>query len=137
MDKLKLKWKIFLSFLGFCGLLLLILWLFQTVFLKDMYRLIRTGEMNKAIALVEENINKSNLQDILFELEQTKEIVVRPTGDKKPPNFIEPEMNNHRIPEMMEKNQRFVLEDGSELLLTFSAMVTPVEATISTLKMQF
>jgi sensor domain CHASE-containing protein len=57
MDNLKLKWRIFVFLLIFCALLLSVLWLFQTVFLNDMYKHIRRQELNHVIAEVERNID--------------------------------------------------------------------------------
>ena len=136
MDKLKLQWKIFVFLLGFCLLLMLILWMFQTTFLSDMYKFTRKIEIDKAIKLVEEEINNPMLKDILYELELNKEIVVRPTQDFAPPVQPVPERFNHRQPEAVTKVQEFVLEDGGKISLTFYAMVTPVDATVSTLKIQ-
>jgi len=90
MDKLKLKWKIFIFLLGFCVLLLIILWIFQTVFLSDTYKFIRKVEIEKAISLVGKNVNNPELQDILYELEMTKQITVRPTKDFSPPVPLTP-----------------------------------------------
>lgn len=136
MNNLKLQWKIFSFLLGFCVLLLLILWVFQTVFLSDMYKFVRKSEMEKAIVLVEENINSSTLEDVLYELELTKEITVRPTQDFTPPG--RPVLNRleHRRSETITKIQEFVLDNGSDISLTFYASITPVDATVSTLKVQ-
>jgi signal transduction histidine kinase len=136
MDKFKLQWKIFGFLLGFCALLLAILWMFQTVFLSDMYKFIRKVEIDKAISLVEKNINSPNLQNVLYEIELTKEIIVRPTQDFAPPVRPIPDWHNRRQPETITKAKEFVLEDGSKISLTFYAMVTPVDATVSTLQMQ-
>lgn len=136
MDKLKLQWKIFGFLFGFCALLLAILWIFQTVFLSDMYKLIRKVEIDKAITIVEENINSAKLEDVLNELEITKEILVRQTKGFAPPARPVPDKHIRRIPETITKAQEFILEDGSKISLTFYAMVTPVEATVSTLRMQ-
>lgn len=136
MDKLKLKWKVFGFLLGFSVLLLIILWIFQTMFLSDMYKLIRKAEIEKAIDLVEENIDSPKLKDVLYELEVTKEIIVRSTPDFAPPISPVPGRPDRRRPETITKEQRFVLKDSSEISLTFYAMVTPVEATVSTLQMQ-
>lgn len=136
MDKLKLKWKIFGFLLGFSALLLIILWIFQTIFLSDMYKLIRKAEIEKAIDLVEENIDSPKLKDVLYELEVSKEIIVRPTLDFAPSISPSPDRPDRRRPETITKEQKFVLKDGSEIPLTFYAMVTPVEATVSTLQMQ-
>ncbi|WP_313340137.1 HAMP domain-containing sensor histidine kinase [Sedimentibacter sp.] len=136
MDKLKLQWKVFAFLIGFCALLLVILWLFQTVFLSDMYKFIRKIEIEKAITLVEKNINSSNLENILYELELNKEIIVRPTKDFAPPVRTVPDRPEHRQPETITKDQEFVLKDGNKIFLTFHAMVTPVDATVSTIQMQ-
>ena len=137
MDKLKLKWKIFIFLLGFCILLLTILWIFQTVFLSDMYKFVRKVEIEKAISLVEKNINSSSLKDILFELETTKEITVKPTQDFAPPPPLPLDHVRHgRKPEAITKVHEYTLDDGNTISLTFYAMITPVEATVSTLQIQ-
>ncbi|NLC08318.1 MAG: HAMP domain-containing histidine kinase [Syntrophomonadaceae bacterium] len=136
MDKIRIKWKIFAFLLGFCALLLLILWLLQTVFLSDMYKFIRKIEMEKAIQLVEENINSPELKNVLFELELTKEIVVRPTHNFAPPALRAPDRPGRKPPEAITKVHEFGLADDSKISLTFYAIITPVDATVSTLQMQ-
>ncbi|WP_073025162.1 sensor histidine kinase [Lutispora thermophila] len=138
MDKLKLKWKIFIYLIGFCVLLLAILWIFQTIFLSDMYKLIRKREIEKAISLVGKNISSPDLQNILYELEMNKEITVKPTKEFAPPiRPVPPAPDKHnRGPETITKVHEYVLDDGSKISLTFYAMITPVDSTISTLQMQ-
>ncbi|NLA73822.1 MAG: hypothetical protein GX848_08360 [Clostridiales bacterium] len=137
MDKLKLQWKIFGFLLGFCFLLLVILWSFQTVFLSDMYKKVRQSEIEKAITLVEKNINNENLDDILYELEITKEIMVRRTEFFAPPNKPEPNRQEHREPETITKDKTFTLENGSKISLTFYAIITPVMLLYQRLKQSF
>ena len=135
MDKLKLKWKIFIFLLGFCVLLLAILWIFQTVFLSDMYKFVRKVEIEQAISLVEKNINSPDLSTILFELETAKGITVRPTLDFVPPAPVE--LNRHgRRPETITKVHEYILDGGNKISLTFYAMITPVDSTVSTLQIQ-
>jgi signal transduction histidine kinase len=43
--KLSVKWKSFLYFVLFAGIVLVLLWLFQTVFLGDIYQMIKTQEL--------------------------------------------------------------------------------------------
>lgn len=117
-------------------MLLVILWLFQTVFLSDMYKIIRKVEMEKAITLVEKNIDNPKLKDVLYELELTKEITVRPTQNFLPPVMLVPDRRDRRLPETITKVHEFVLKDGSKISLTFYAMITPVDATVFTLQMQ-
>ncbi|WP_172625345.1 HAMP domain-containing histidine kinase [Desulfitobacterium sp. LBE] len=112
MDKLKLQWKVFAFLLGFSTLLIAILWFFQTVFLTDMYKMVRKGELEKAIALIV----------------PTKEFLMpdRPMGD-----------NRGRLqPETITQEKVFTLQDGRTISLTFYAMITPVDATVSTLRTQ-
>ena len=126
--------------LGFCALLIVILWLFQTVFLRDMYKYIRTREIEQAIALVEENIAGPELQAIFRELESKKEIIVMPSRD-----FIAPARPGYErpvrgrpdmTPETITKTKEFVLAGGMTVSYTFYAMITPVDATVSTLQIQ-
>lgn len=137
MGNLKLQWKIFAFLLGFCGLLLAILWLFQTVFLDDTYRLIRMAEIERAISLVEKYINSPWLSDVLLELEYSKEIIVRPAGEfVSPPVLVLPDRLELRRPESLTKTQAFQLGDGTIVWLTFYAFITPLDATVSTLQTQ-
>jgi len=136
MDKLKLKWKIFAFLLGFCALLLVILWLFQTVFLTDMYKIIRKNEIKKAIALVEENIDSAELQAVLNNLEVGKEIIVMPAKEFAPPERMMQNDRGRRPPETITETKEFILQDGRTISLTFHAMITPVDATVSTLQLQ-
>lgn len=136
MDRLKLKWKIFIFLLAFCGVLLLILWLFQTVFLSDMYKMIRRNELHQAIALVEENIDSPDLSEILFQLETDKSVIVAPARD-----FLKPQMPANggpggARPETITQTKEFTLSNGQVISLTFHAMITPVNATVSTLQIQ-
>jgi signal transduction histidine kinase len=65
LNHLGLKWKIFVYLLGFCALLLIILWLFQTVFLDSFYRTIKTIEIKSNASTIEENLASTDLGDLL------------------------------------------------------------------------
>jgi len=84
-NRVRLKWKVFAFLLGFCALLLVVLWLSQTVFLNDIYKFIRTQELNQAISLVEREINSPDLEEILTNLEEEHGIYVGLTADFVPP----------------------------------------------------
>ena len=101
-----------------------------------MYKLVRKAEIERAITLVGKNINSPKLEDVLLELELTKEIMVRQTRGFAPPERPAPNRAGWRQAETITRAQEFVLEDGRKVFLTFFAMVTPVEATVSTLQMQ-
>ncbi|MCL1905560.1 MAG: hypothetical protein FWG06_00965 [Clostridiales bacterium] len=47
-----LSWRIFVYLLGFAALLLLLLWLFQTVYLDTFYRRVKITEITGAAAAI-------------------------------------------------------------------------------------
>lgn len=141
MSRFRLRWKIFIFLLGFCTLLLLILWLFETVFLNDMYKQIRKGELQNAIERVTENVNANsdNLNEIIMSIAEEYDIRVSPTKQYKfEESLLRPEQSgkNKRMPEEMTETRDFTLQDGSVLSLTFHAVITPVNATVNTLRYQ-
>lgn len=136
---MRLKWKIFLFLLGFCSLLLVILWLFQMVFLNDMYRLIRKQELKQAISVVENEIDNPALQAILFEIQVKNDILVSPTRD-----FIMPDRpgrenfgsRGNKPLEAITEVREFTRQNGHSVSMTFYALVAPVNATVTTLRYQ-
>ncbi len=136
MDKIKLKWRIFSFLLGFCALLIIMLWLFQTVFLFDMYKFVRSKEIDSAISYINKNINNHELPSILNELMNEKEIMVTKTNDFAPPPVPARDDRTRRMQETVTKTKIFTLDNGTKLSLTFHAIITPVNATVNTIKLQ-
>ncbi|PKM58308.1 MAG: two-component sensor histidine kinase [Firmicutes bacterium HGW-Firmicutes-3] len=139
LNKLRLKWKVFAFLLGFCSLLLVILWLFQTVFLNDMYKIIRKQELNQAISIVEKEIDNPELQTILFEIQVESDIMVALTRDFIPPYRPGREdfgSRNNMPLETITQVKEFTLQSGQTVSLTFYALVVPVNATVTTLRYQ-
>ena len=139
MNRLHLKWKVFLFLLGFCALLLIVLWLFQTVFLNDMYEFIRRQELKQVIATVEKEINNAELPVLIYAFQTENDIMITPTRDFIPPQGTKLEMQigrgNSRF-EAITDTREFTLRDGHTLSLTFYAMISPINSTITTLRMQ-
>lgn len=95
--------------------------------------------MDQAISLVEENLNNPNYVNILYDLESNKEIYVRPTDEFQRPGHgmhMRGHMYQENMTETITEVRDFILADGSVLSLTFYAVISPVEATVSTLKIQ-
>lgn len=65
---ISIKWKIFLYLVGFCFLLLCILWLFQTVFLENAYKSIKLSEIKKDSASLAEYIRNGDWAGLREEL---------------------------------------------------------------------
>lgn len=64
-SKLSIKYKLFAYFGGFTLLILIFLWVFQTVFLDDFYKYIKTKEIKKTASSIEKNIENEDLKNIL------------------------------------------------------------------------
>lgn len=62
--KLSIKWKIFIYMLGFTAVLLGLLWIFQTVYLEEFYKKIKTDELEDACESVIEVIDDESIDEI-------------------------------------------------------------------------
>lgn len=144
MKKMPLQWKVFGYLMGFCVILLVILWLFQSIFLESMYQAVRKRELSKAVLQVEQNLENPNLSDILLQLEQEQEIIVMPSNrfEKwRTQNTLQNQsstvvMKDARILATITETHEFTLSDDSTVSLTFYANISPVSATVSTLQYQ-
>lgn len=145
MAKYKLKWRIFSFLIGFCALLIVILWIFQTTLLNSTYEWVRRREIKSAIAQVEKEINNIPKLKILIEqLANEKEIFVdnyNPNDDYNLDIAFSTGPGGRGFltrvnPFEITKVRSFTLENGSTVSLIFYALTTPVEATVSTLKIQ-
>jgi len=75
-SKIKLKWKIFGFLLGFCFLLLVILWLFQVTLLDEFYTRIRIAETRNDIAFIFEHLYDDDIQEIVDEISEAGDFSV-------------------------------------------------------------
>lgn len=65
---ISIQLKIFLAILIFAAIIILVIWLFQIVFLSDFYRKTKIDEIKKVSVELENNIDNNNLQDYSEEL---------------------------------------------------------------------
>jgi signal transduction histidine kinase len=79
LKKLRLKWKIFAFLLGFSALLLIVLWLFQTVLLDTFYKKIKVTEIRRNATVIINNIENENIDKIIAELSENNNITVNIT----------------------------------------------------------
>ena len=79
LNKLRLKWKIFAFLLGFSVLLLVVLWLFQTVFLDTFYKKIKVTEIRRNAAVIINNIESENISEIISNISDNNNITVNIT----------------------------------------------------------
>lgn len=135
MDKEKLQVKLFKYLLGFTIIIMVILWLLQTVFLNQTYKFVRSKQLDHAIEYFNDNLNKMDISDIINNLNQDLDVTVELTTDYERP-VIEYGYVRRDPPEALEKVVKFQYSDGSEMSITFFAWITPVDATISTIRFQ-
>ena len=141
MNKLRLKWKIFAFLVGFCALLLAILWLLQTVFLNNMYMLIRRQELKHAINTVEREINNPDLSAIIYNIQLQNDILISLTQEFEPPSPQRQGVDvrirwSGPLAASITEAREFTLGNGQTLSLTFYALISPVNATVTTLRYQ-
>ena len=136
MKNKPLRQQLFIFFLAFNLLLLSLLWIFQTSFLGSTYEMIREKEVRKAIQLVGQHINSPDLPSLIQELEQSKNILVRSSKDFEIPYLLEDFFHVDLLPRTLKEDHQYTLKDGSHITLTFYAILSPVDATVSTLRFQ-
>lgn len=76
MNKYRLRWKIFGFLIGFCALLLVILWLFQTVFLNSFYLRIKVNEIKSNASTIAKNIDHKDLTNLIGTISDNSDMFV-------------------------------------------------------------
>ena len=76
-EKMRIKYKLFFYLIIFTAIMLVLLWLFQTVFLESFYRSIKTQSVKASAQEIAENINTSDLQSYIDDVAQRNDITVR------------------------------------------------------------
>lgn len=72
--KLSLKAYLSLAFLSFYTVLIIIMWLFQTVFFDDFYRAIKTLQVERCASSISNNIEDEDITDQLKEIEDKNDM---------------------------------------------------------------
>jgi signal transduction histidine kinase len=76
LKNLTLKWKIFAFLLGFCAILLVFLWIFQTVLLDSFYRAVKVMEIKAGAGSIVSNIGSESLDELLSAVSQNSEVSI-------------------------------------------------------------
>ena len=74
--KLPLMMHLSIGFLGFSAMLLVVLWLFQTVFLEQFYKSVKTGQVKSCAYSIADNIDSDELTDLITEIEEQNTMFV-------------------------------------------------------------
>lgn len=76
LHNISIKWKLFFYLLLLISIILVVLWLFQTVFLESFYKSIKIGQIKTLSGIVKANLESEDLQELIQRLEQDENIVV-------------------------------------------------------------
>lgn len=74
--ELGIRWKLFAFFTLFSVVMILLLWLFQIVLLKDFYRFIKTSEIFQTAQEIEKKIDSTGLEDTIDKVSRNKDICI-------------------------------------------------------------
>lgn len=72
-----IKWKLFTYLVAFVCFLIILLWLFQVVFLDEFYRSIKTKGIKSAAATIARNIDSPDLLDICAKVSTEDDLCIR------------------------------------------------------------
>lgn len=183
-DKISIKYKIFLYLSAFVAVMLILLWLFQIVFLDDFYKQIKIHNIKSMAETIENNVDTEKFQDFLDTLSQEEDACIKvldASGKTKYSAEARPDCIIHKLPpselfrlynnaqqnggtylevfsmnKTMEKrtpagnpyNNGFVppgnmiyvkivnSDNGAHLIIMLNSTITPVNATVNTLRIQ-
>ena len=83
-QKKPLRFYLATGFLIFSAILLVVLWLFQTVFLESFYKMIKTNQVKSCAFAVTDHLSSSDLSDVVAEIEDQNgmSVAIYNTTDK-------------------------------------------------------
>lgn len=79
-EKIGIKWKIFIYLLGFTAVLLALLWFFQTVYLDEFYKNIKTSEIESAFENIETAIDDEDMTEAIEVIASSYDICILVTN---------------------------------------------------------
>ncbi len=75
-ERIGIKGRIFASFAGFTAVILVLLWVFQVVFLNSFYKAIKTREIKTSAQTIARNIDSGNLSATVQSLSQRNQMCI-------------------------------------------------------------
>jgi signal transduction histidine kinase len=98
---ISIKWKIYAYLLGFCGLLLVLMWLFQVVFLDSFYKTIKIKEVKDSASSIMKNLESENLEELVKRISVSNNVCVEilsENGNIVCSSDVLPDCIIHRMP---------------------------------------
>lgn len=75
--EISIKWKIFSYLAAFVAILLVLLWLFQIVFLESFYKSIKSKKIKSYGDMIEKNIDNEDLESLLDRISHQNDVCIR------------------------------------------------------------
>lgn len=132
LEKMSIKYKLFLYLAVFAAAILLMLWFFQTIFLDDFYKQIKISDIKSSAETIEKNINNDNLNELLDSISEQSQTFIRiilEDGTNVYSSDAAPNSIIHRLPgvELYNLYQKAVQNGGT--LLEFRTGGQPGQRT--------
>ena len=114
----RLKWRIIRYMSLFCVVMILILWLFQVVFLEEVYQLVKRSEITRSAVSICRNIDNDDIETLLQRISQENEMCISiytSSGTKIAESHILKDCMLHNMPsEVLFKYYNDALENGGK-----------------------
>lgn len=75
-NKWSMKWQLFSYLAAFVGILIIVLWLFQVIFLNDFYESIKVKEIKKIGNQIGNNIGSNGILNVIAQVANDKELCI-------------------------------------------------------------
>lgn len=120
LEKMSIKYKLFLYLAVFAAAILMMLWFFQTIFLDDFYKQIKISDIKSSAETIEKNIDNDNLNGLLDSISEQSQTFIRivlEDGTNVYSSDAAPDSIIHRLPgtELYELYQKAVQNGGTLL----------------------
>lgn len=188
IKQVSIKWKVLGYLSAFVATMLLLLWLFQIVFLDSFYKAIKTQRIKELGESISKNLEQDEIQDLINEIARQNEINVRivdssgtllyeaasipeptlrPLSRQETLSFYQQVMEHkgsftqvmeqkkirndllernpwigpapfrgRGMPEVIVYGRQVTTSQGQSLMIMMQAAITPVDATVDTLRTQ-
>ncbi len=77
LDKVSIKWKLFVYLSSFAAIMIILLWLFQIVFLDSFYKSIKTQNIKSSAESIAKHIDKEDIESIIENISEENGICVK------------------------------------------------------------
>jgi len=136
--KIRIKWKIFIYMLAFTGAMIALLWIIQTVYLEDFYKVIKMNEVDNAIENVKSVIDDEDLEtaietiasnyDISLAIGRENGVVTDLSGEDKENyiGFISVAKREELIKDAKRNNNELTIRDFYDSSIKYEEMPTEV-----------